>query len=280
MKRSQYKFCLTAVLLILPFLFLSAQPLSLTIGIMQDKKDVAAKYTPLIKYFASNGITVHLQGFRSYRDAAAKFKAGKLDAMFAGSGVAALMILKGLAVPLVRPQHDAGWNTYWAVVIVPKSNNDFKLSTDYLKNKRVICCALASSGEFFCRSILGADKKLLIAGNHGNALAALNKGAADVAIVKNRIWDSEKQKYPDLKKVAEDHGENPDSTFIVSVKLKKEYQEKIEQILLKLKEENTPEASALKKKLKITGFIKTDKKDFSHTFSILQKAGINKDFNF
>ena len=280
MRQSGYKFCLTAILLITPFLFLTAKPLSLTIGIMQDKKNAAEHYTPLINYFASNGITVHLQGFRSYKDAAQKFKDGKLDAMFAGSGVAALMILKGLAIPLVRPQHNANWNTYWAVVIAPKDNSDFKLSPDYLKDKRIICCALASSGEFFCRSILGKNKKLLIAGNHGNAIAALNKGAADVAVVKNRVWDSEKHRYPNLKKVAEDHGENPDGTFIVSVKLKKEYCYKIEKILLNLKSDTTPEASALKKKLQITGFIKTDKKDFSHTFSILEKAGINKDFDF
>ena len=280
----RHKFYLILTLSLISFFSLSAAPdstpLSFTIGVMQDKKDVAKKYTPLVNYFALNGITVRLKGFRSYKDAAKQFKDGKLDAMFAGSGVAAIMILKNLALPLVRPQHNGDWNTYWAVVIVPKDNSDFEMSEDYLKDKRIICCALASSGEFFCRSIVDKDKKLLIAGNHGNAIAALSKGAADVAVVKNRVWESEKTEYPDLKKVAEDHGENPDSTLIVSTQLKQEDQDKIRAVLLKLKDDTTSEASALKRELQITGFIKTDKKDFTHTFLILKKAGIDKDFDF
>jgi len=194
------------------------QSLGINIGIMQDKKGTASTFAPLIQYFSKKGINIKFQGFRSYRDAAKKFKAGKIDAMFAGSGVAGIMINKKLATPLVRPIHNTGWSTYWAVLLVPKSNNDFKMTPEYIKTKKVICCALASSGEFFCRALLGKTKKLLIAGNHGNAISALAKGAADIAVVKNRVWDQEKAKYAGLKQVAQDYGKNPDSTLIVSVK--------------------------------------------------------------
>jgi len=125
----------------------------LSIGIMQDKKGLARKYTPLVNYLKNYGISVKLVGFHSYRDAAIKFKNGKIDAMFAGSGVAGAMIIKKLAYPLVRPVHDGNWSTYWAVVIVPESTTDFKMTPEYMRPKRIICSALASSGEFFCRTL-------------------------------------------------------------------------------------------------------------------------------
>ena len=253
---------------------------SLRIGIMQDKRGMAEHFSPLIEYFKSKGINIQLIGFNSYRNAAEKFRDGKIDAMFAGSGVAATMIIKGLAYPLVRPVSVGGWSTYWAVVLVPKSNNDFKMTPAYWSSKKIICSALASSGEFFCRAFLGKNPKLLIAGNHGNAISALEKGVADIAVVKNRVWDKLKKRYPDLKKVAEDHGENPNNTLIVSPKTDKTLADKVKKILLDLKDDNSPEAESLKKALGITGYIVTTKDDFSHTIPLIKKAGVDKNYNF
>jgi len=253
---------------------------SITIGIMQDKKGSASTFAPLIKYFKTKDMGIKLLGFHSYRDAAKKFKDGKIDAMFAGSGVAGIMIIKGIASPLVRPLHNGGWSTYRAVVIVPCSNNDFKLDPKYFADKKVICCALASSGEFFCKSLLGKSKKLLIAGNHGNAIAALSKGAADIAVVKNRVWDQVKNSYPNLKKVSQDTGKNPDWTLIVSNKLPEDVKEKLKTILLALGPDTTPAAESVKRSLKIQGYIPTNIEDFKHTLHLLKKAGVDKDFNF
>jgi ABC-type phosphate/phosphonate transport system substrate-binding protein len=251
-----------------------------SIGIMQDKKGLARKYTPLVNYLKNYGISVKLVGFHSYRDAAIKFKNGKIDAMFAGSGVAGAMIIKKLAYPLVRPVHDGNWSTYWAVVIVPESTTDFKMTPEYMRPKRIICSALASSGEFFCRAFLGESQKLLIAGNHGNAIAALSRGAADIAVVKNRVWDQIKEEYPNLKKVAQDYGQNPDSTLIFSVNVNRDLVKKVKDALLNLKECKSIDAEALKKRLGICGYIVTEKKDFKHTLSLLKKAGVDKDFKF
>ncbi len=260
-------------------LYLAADD-SLKIGIMQDKRGMAEHFAPLIKYFDTKGVKVQLIGFNSYRNAAEKFRDGKIDAMFAGSGVAGTMILKGLAYPLVRPVSVGGWSTYWAVVLVPKSNNDFKMTPKYWSSKKIICSALASSGEFFCRAFLGKNTKLLIAGNHGNAISALAKGVADIAVVKNRVWDAVKARYPDLKKVAEDHGKNPNNTLIVSSKIDKNLADKVKKILLSLKNDNSPEAESLKKALKITGYIVTTKHDFSHTIPLIKHAGVDKNYDF
>jgi ABC-type phosphate/phosphonate transport system substrate-binding protein len=261
-------------------LYASSPDKFVTIGIMQDKKGSASSFAPLIKYFKTKGLDIKLLGFHSYRDAANKFKNGKIDAMFAGSGVAAIMILKDLASPLVRPLHNGGWSTYRAVVIIPKSNNDFKLTPEYFADKKIICCALASSGEFFCNALLGKSKKLLIAGNHGNAISALSKGAADIAIVKNRVWDQVKKSYPNLKKITQDTGENPDWTLIVSKNLPAKIKEKLKNILLNLDSDSSPEAYSVRNSLKIKGYIPTNIEDFKHTLQLLKKAGINKDFNF
>ena len=51
-------------------------------------------------------------------------------------------------------------------------------------------CQSHSSGEFYARSILGSKRKLLKASSHGMAIDALSRGKADIAIVKNRVWDS------------------------------------------------------------------------------------------
>lgn len=252
----------------------------LKIGIMQDKKGAAVAFTPLIKYFKTKGVDVQLVGFRSYQDAAKKFNDGEINAMFAGSGVAGSMIIKGMAYPIVRPLSKDGWSTYWAVIIVPVSNNDFEKTPDYMKSKKIICCSLASSGEFYCRSILGKEKELLKAGNHGNAINALSKNAADIAVVKNRVWDKVKHKYPNLKQVSKDDGENPNNALIVSINMKKQLVGKIKKIFLGVEKDDSPEAQELKEKLDIKGYIPTSEKDFSHTIPLLKKAGVTKDFNF
>jgi hypothetical protein len=98
--------------------------------------------------------------------------------------------------------------------------------------------------------------------------------------VKNRIWDKNKDKYPNLVKIGEDKGENPDNTLIVSKKVDKGSVSKVKSVLLGLKEDASVEATAAKDSLEITGYIKTTMKDFGHTISLLKAAGVTKEFNF
>lgn len=143
-------------------------------------------------------------------------------------------------------------------------------------------CSLASSGEFYFHAIGGHKTAgaMMKAASHGAAIDALSKGAADVAIVKNRVWDKMKSAYPNLELVGMDNEKNPDGTLIISKKVEQKIAEKVKSALLELKNDNSPEAKAVLDGLNVQGYIETTKGDFSHTISLLKQAGVDKSFNF
>ncbi|MCP4576913.1 MAG: PhnD/SsuA/transferrin family substrate-binding protein [Deltaproteobacteria bacterium] len=253
------------------------------ICLMQEQKGAAAKFRPLLDYLTNKGVKASFVAAKTYPRAARMFAEEKVDGMFSGSGIAGCMIIKGLAYPMVRPVSNGGWSTYWAVVLAPKGSARFTQNAEYFHNKRVIFCGLASSGEFFFRAVKG-DKPInaetLKASSHGAAIDALGRGAADVAIVKNRVWDGLKGKFRGIDRVGEDPGENPNMTLIVSKKADPGIVERISAILLALKDDDSPEAEAVKEKLGITGFIKTTVNDFRFTLPLLKRAGVDASFDF
>jgi len=253
------------------------------ICLMQEQKGAAAKFRPLLNYLIKKGVKASFVAAKTYPQAANMFAKGKVDGMFSGSGIAGCMIIKGLAYPVVRPVSNGGWSTYWAVALAPKGSDRFTQNADYFHNKRVIFCGLASSGEFFYRAVKGDNNievKTLNAASHGAAIDALDRGAADVAIVKNRVWDSVKGKYKGIARVGEDPGENPNMALIVSKKADPAVVKRISNILLGLKDDHSPEAEAVKEKMGITGFIKTTEEDFRFTLPLLKRAGVDASFDF
>jgi len=253
------------------------------ICLMQEQKGAAAKFRPLLDYLIKKGVKASFVAAKTYPQAAKMFADGKVDGMFSGSGIAGCMIIKGLAYPVVRPVSNGGWSTYWAVVLAPTGSPRFTQDAEYFDNKKIIFCGLASSGEFFYRAVKGNKgnhTKTLNASSHGAAIDALNRGAADVAIVKNRVWDSAKRKYDGISRVGEDPGENPNMALIVSKKADPKIVERISTVLLGLKNDNSPEAETVKKKLGITGFIKTTANDFRFTIPLLKRAGVDESFDF
>ncbi|MDP2279046.1 MAG: PhnD/SsuA/transferrin family substrate-binding protein [Nitrospirota bacterium] len=275
--------CILAVVFAVGLMFGNAKAAEFKIVIMQDDKGAAERYQPLLAYLKKNGVDATLVGAPNYTAAAQMFTAGEGDAMFSGSGVAGTLIIKNLAIPSVRPLSKEGHSTYWGVIIASKGSPKFTGSPDYFKDKKVIFTALASSGEFFYRSIpniKNVKATTLIAASHGAALDVLTRGAADIAIVKNRIWDKKMGEFPTLEKVGDDKNENPDMTLMVSKKADSKIASKISDALLSLKGDTSPEAQAVKEKLSIQGYIKTTKEDFKHTLSLLKKAGVTKAFDF
>ncbi len=254
----------------------------LKIAIMQDKKGAAKKYKPLVPYFKSNGIDISFVGTPNYMAAAKMFADGKVDAMFSGSGVAGSMIIKDVATPVARPLSKTGNSTYWAVILASKGSPKFDGSVDYFKGKKAIFCSLASSGEFYFRSIGGHEtaSATMKASSHGAAIDALSRGAADVAVVKNRVWDKMKDKYPNLEVVGNDTGENPNGTLIVSKKMAPGLSGKISSLLTGIMEDSSPEAKKVLEEMKLLGYIKTTEENFDHTLALLKKAGVNKSFSF
>ncbi len=251
--------------------------------IMQDEKGAAQKYAPLADYLKTKGVEVTLVGAPDYVKAAQMFAAGEADGMFSGSGVAGIMLIKGLANPVVRPISKDGNSTYWAVVIAPAGAAKFTGSAAYFAGKRVILTSLASAGENYFYSLpdaRAAKATLMKAASHGAAIDALSKGAADVAIVKNRVWDKEKGKYPNLAAVGEDNGANPDNTLIVSKKANAATVKKVSSALLGLKGDSSAGATAARDSLGANEFIVTTNADFKHTFDLLKRAGVDASFQF
>ncbi len=276
----------TAILTVLMALSLTvgdALAADFKIAIMQDKAGAARKFKPLLNYLAQKGVKAEFSAAKDYSAAAAMFAAGKVDAMFSGSGIAGSMIIKELATPIVRPVSKDDWSTYWAVVLAKKGSPRFRANADYFKGKKVTFAGLASSGEFFFRSIDGsvkASSRMMKAANHGAAIDVLSRGKADVAIVKNRVWDKEKSKFPGLERVGEDQGENPNGTLIASKKADAATIAKVSAILQGLGADTSALAMEAKKSLGIKGYIVTTDDDFKHTIELLKSAGVTKGFNF
>ncbi len=261
----------------------SSEAVQFRLAITQDQKNAVQKYIPLLDYLATKGIVPSYVEAKDYPAAAALFAKGAVDAMFCGSSVAGAFMISELAVPLVRPVNPDGHSTYRAVILAPKGSPMFDGSADYFKGKKVIFTTLDSSGEFYFDSLPSAaqtDAILIKTDSHRDAIEALDKGQADIAIVKNRVWDSVQHRYHNLAMVGEDKGENPDNTLIVSANMPVSLKAKIFADLVAMQNDPSPEAQAAKKNMKISGFIKTTEKDFRHTLALLKKAGVTRSFLF
>lgn len=258
-----------------------ARAAELKIGIVQAQAGEARKYQPLLEYLAKQGVPAAFVTAPDYRAAADMFANGGVDAMFGGSGIAGSMILKGLADPLVRAIAADGTSTYRAVVVAPKGSLAFRGVAEDFAGKRVICAALASAGEFFVHS-LGPPRaaSILKAASHGAALDALSRGQADVAVVKNHVWEKEKRKYPALEKVGEDTGENPDGSLVVSKKVSPDTARVLAASLLALGADRSAGAAAAKAALGITGYVAAADADYAHTLALLKRAGVTREFAF
>ncbi len=251
------------------------------IALHQAQAGDAQNFRPLLDYLGKKGVMASFQSAKDYPAAAEMFANGSVDAMFSGSGIAGTMIIKGLAYPVVRPVGQDGTSTYAAVIVTPKGGPRFTGSADYFNGKRVIFGALASAGEIYFRSLGPSQpREIMKAANHGAALEALARGLADVAVVKNHVWNKEKSKYPQLEMVYEDPGQNPDGVLIVSQKMNPALIQKISDILLGIREDGSPEATAVKSSLKIREYIKTTEADFKYTITLLKKAGVTKYWAF
>lgn len=283
MKNMRLPTMISLSVLLLSILFPAIAAAEFKIVIMQDKKGDAAKYRPLLGYLKANNIDAAFVAARSYPHAAELFAQGSVDGMFSGAGIAGCMIIKNVAYPVVRPVHKEGWSTYWAVVIGPKGAGRFTQEADYFIGKRVIFCSLASSGEFFFRSTTGTTEisaTVLKASSHGAALDALKRKAADIAIIKNRVWDKAKERYPDLMRLGEDPGENPDGTLIIAKHTETDAVKKLVNVLLRIESDTSSAATAVREKLGIKGYMRTTLEDFRFTIPMLKKAGVDEDFAF
>lgn len=273
--------CLVAIAL---GVFAAHAAADLKIGVMQAQKGDAEKFKPLIGYLNGKGIEASLVTLPGYSESVKMFASGRVDAMFSGSGVAGILMIKELAKPLVRPVSPEGHSTYWATVVAPSGVPGFNGEAAYFNGKRIAFTSLASSGEIFYRAIPGiskvSDVTVMRTASHGAALNALTQSQAQVAIIKNRVWDKEKSNYPNLVQVGEDKGENPDNTLMVSVTTDEKTVSKLTDILLAMNDDKSAQAEQVRSSLGMKSFVRTTTQDFRHTLKLLHNAGVDEAFGF
>lgn len=267
----------------------AGETLRLVIMASEDQAVEGRRYAVLSRYIASRSDeidNIELKVAADYGHAVRLFQSGDVDGMIAGSFVAAVFIRKGIATPVMRPLLESGVSTYRALIITRKGFAPFHEIED-LRGKTVAYCALATAGEIFVRSLLGAGTKPedyftpVIASSHGAAIKAVEDGKADYAIAKNLAWDEDR--HPALKVVGGDSAENPNMTLILNNDAYAQWGARIRKILLLLEYNQSEEATLVKKAFGIRGFIDTAPSSFEHTFGILDRAGIDPatfDFTF
>jgi ABC-type phosphate/phosphonate transport system substrate-binding protein len=247
-------------------------------AVIQDKPTESSKYLVLKKFLAWKGLNLIFHSYSNYPSAATGFFEGNVDFMFTGSGIAAIYILKELAYPILRPVSKEGWSTYSAVVIATKGTAAFTGDTDFWKRKKVAGCALASSGELYMRSAGVPNSQIIVSRTHTEALEMLQDGEVDLAVVKNRVWEASRYRYPSLECVGQDTAEHPNATLMVSPQTDRKIVERLRQVLLALKDDSSKIAVKTKEGMGIAGFIPTSEHDFEPTLKLLKKAGVSESF--
>jgi ABC-type phosphate/phosphonate transport system substrate-binding protein len=213
-----------------------------------------------------------MHAYSSYVIAGKSFEVGTIDAMFAGSAIAASMIREKLARPVVRPVSQHGGSMYSGLLVARAGTPEFKGDPAAIRDKRLACSKLTTAGEFLIRSLVGRGCGRFSVSTHSRALDLVALGEADVAAVKDRVWELVKEKYPTLEVIGRDEGRHPNATLIASRKASPEVIEKISRALLQLEDDPSSEARQVKQTMEITGFIVTAEDDFQDTFSLLDKA--------
>jgi len=259
----------------------AAQAADLRVAIRRVQESEIPKFRALADYLGKRGIGMRFVVVSGYPEAAQMFGDGAVDAMFGGSGVSCAMMVKGVAEPFARFDFTNAPDTYSAVVVARKGGPRFEPTAAWFAGKRVAFQPLASGGEFFFRSLGPSKAKaILVVDSHRRALEALAKGDADVAVVKNHVWNKEKMSYLDFEQVGEDVGVNPDGPMVVSARLPAALRQKLMGVLLALQGDDSPDAMAVKQTLKIRGFARATARDFRHTMGLVERSGVTKDFDY
>lgn len=265
----------------------AAETLHLVVMSPVDPVKEAPKYEALSAYLtAVNPLLgeVKLRIARNFPEAARLFERGDVQGMFSASSVAAVFIAKGVARPVARPRGANGVSTYTTSIVAKQGVRPFGGIADF-KDKRVAYCLLASAGEVFLRSLLGAGEKPesvfvpVPVDTHQAALEAVVSGGADYAVIKHTVFAPER--YPGLTVVGADAGRHPDSTFIMSRPAYDKVGPLISRVLFGLEADTSEKAEAVKRAFGCTAFIPTGGTDFADTFTLLKKARVDlKSFDF
>jgi ABC-type phosphate/phosphonate transport system substrate-binding protein len=147
--------------------------------------------------------------------------------VYGGSFVSAILVSKGLVVPLV--QGVDGKELYCGVMVFPKGGDAKKILAE--TPGEIAFAAGASSGESSAKAATEGKASFAVP-NHGAAVNAVLAGKAKAAFVKNYWWDANQAKYGNMELflvpgVSEQ--KNPDNVLSVSKSVSDETKNKIKE---------------------------------------------------
>lgn len=216
----------------------------------------------------STGLSITPRVATNYPEIFNSFSEKKGDLVFAGSFTSALLVARGLIIPLI--QKIDGKEYYSGILIYPKHEDPAAI---LLNSPADISYAIgASSGESSAKAATGGKASVGVK-DHIAAVNALKAGKTKAAFVKDAWWDANKDNFPEFsayKIPGISEKKNPDNILSVSATVKPEIQEKI-----------INGATASKEAFGATSMEKVDPSKIQFSLELMRKGGIDpKTYSF
>ena len=263
------------------------EPLKIKIGLIpeQDIRKMAARYEPLAEYLSKKlNMKVVLVYLDNYAEVCDKFIYKQLDAAFFGSFSYALTHVKAGTEPIARPDYQ-GVSTYRGL-IVAREDSDIKNVSD-MKGKRLALVHQATYAGYLYPLYYfkehGVDNpeayfsKIIFVESHDKAIFAVLRGEADIAAMKDLVYQRVIRENPDLEKklvILSASESVPSNALCVNKNLDPVLKNKLKDALLNLN--NDTEAKPVLESLGgATKFVETRDEDYRHLYDIINALEID-----
>lgn len=253
----------------------------LRIGLVPERNIFALRkrYRVLADYLQGRlGRPVELVVVSSYGGILTDFQNHEVDAAFLGSLVAVLAVDRMGAKVMLKTELPGGTSTYHGVLCVPEGSPIHDVAE--LAGKILAVVRTTTGGNLYPlyalaeNGILTGEKrpKLLWMGTHDDAIAAMMRGEADAAGVKNLRLQAVLLANPQWKvRVLGTSGAVPENTLVVRSDLADTTGKEIATALLKM--DASPEGRAVLKEYGAERFLPCGIEDFGTIFQIVEKLG-------
>ncbi len=282
------------VVILLPVILITsfsayAQPLQkeISIGLVPEINVFrqVSRYKPLEAYLTKKtGIKVNFNILTHYGDIIDYYLGMKLDGAFFGSLTAVLAYEKLEIEPILRQVNMDGTDTYHSYLFVRKDSG-IKGVKD-LKGKVMAYVDKATlAGYVFPVAYLRDNGVIDIknyfsnyyfTGSHDAAIFAVLNGKADIAAVKNTIYDSLSKENPRIDKelvIIAESTKVPSNGLSLNKYIDESIRIKVKETLLNMDKDT--EGKKVLQEFGAKKFIETTRDDFKGVFTILEKAGID-----
>ncbi len=250
----------------------------------KNKSDQLRRYRHISSYLAEN-LDIHIRlDLVPYDRLTETLKTGKAQAGFFGSFGYVITDYQIGLIPLARPVWKNGTSTY-AGYLIARKNGGIKNIED-MKNKKIaLVSKTTTAGYIFPKAYLLKNgvpsleshfSKVVYTGNHENAAWTVFYGEADLAALKNHIYNELIKTYPKFAETIEVIAESekvPSNCFAVSSNMEPDLKDKMLALLLKMHQNKKGQ-----KKLSQFGakkFIVTTGANYKSCYEMIKNAKID-----